>query len=410
MPRTVFHIDANSFFASCELLDHPELRGVPMAVAGSGERTVILSPTYEARASGVKTGMRKFEALAVCPHLIIVETHNSRYVELSRAMIDIFRQYTPVVEVYSIDESFLDMTGMDRLYGALGPVGREIQRRILDELGLPTSVGIGPNKLVAKWAAKVYKPRGFLEVSADEAEERLRNVPVGALWGIGRRLTIALNEMGIFTCGQLGNYSVKLLRAKFGINGERFREWGRGIDHRPVETVVPPPKSIGHSMTFVENVPWGEELDAYLWELSERVARRSRNYGFRGREISASVRLPDLSWCGQHRLLSASIDDGRVLYQTAREVLDHLRPRLPKGTLFRAAGVGLARLEADGRALSLWHEDRQQVLVNAALDGLCDRYGEWVVTRGTALHRSGHRGVIAPAWRPEGIHSVEFPE
>src|SRR5574337_960084 len=187
--RIIMHIDMNAFFASVEQQNNPALRGKPIAVIGSQERTVITTSSYEARAYGVKTGMTKYEAKRLCPHIILVAGNTNRYTDTCRRLVEIYRQYTPIVEVYSIDEAFLDITGSIPLFGGAGIIARKIKKDIRERLGrLTCSIGIAHNKLLAKLAGNMKKPDGLVIISQENLEKLLEQLPVKELWGIGSRL------------------------------------------------------------------------------------------------------------------------------------------------------------------------------------------------------------------------------
>ncbi|MEE8185188.1 MAG: DNA polymerase IV, partial [Thermodesulfobacteriota bacterium] len=249
MSRTIMHIDMNAFFASVEQRCNPALRGRAIAVIGSAKRTVVTTASYEARRYGVKTGMNRYEAERVCPGLIFVIGDNRKYIDTSIRILDILKEFSPMLEVYSIDEAFIDITGSIGLFGPPRLIAKTIKKRIKEGFGLTCSIGIAPNKLLAKLASNMEKPDGLVKIEEGDIPGLLEDLPVGDLWGIGRKLTIYLKEMGVETCGQLGRCPVSLLRRRFGIIGERMRFMGRGVDDSPVIPIgeEEEAKSVGHS-------------------------------------------------------------------------------------------------------------------------------------------------------------------
>ena len=234
MDRRIIHIDINAFFASVEQVCNPSLREKPIAVIGSSERTVVTTCSYEARAYGVKTGMTKYEAKKLCPAIILVAGDNRKYTYTSSRIIKILREFTPDVEVFSIDESFLDVTGSIALFNGEKEIAALLKKRIKDELGLLCSIGIAPNKLLAKIASDIKKPDGLVIVKKDGVNNFIKSLPVSDICGIGGKLTSHLNLMGIKTCADLGKYPVEILKNKFGIVGERLHDMALGIDESPV--------------------------------------------------------------------------------------------------------------------------------------------------------------------------------
>ncbi len=232
--RIIMHIDMNAFFASVEQQGNPELRGKPIAVIGSAKRTVITTSSYEARAYGVKTGMATWEARQKCPHIIFVIGDNRKYTYTSAQMVKLMMQFTPLVEVFSIDEAFLDVTGSLKLFGSAERIAFLLKARIRHELGLTCSIGIAPNKLLAKLASEMQKPDGLTIIAPDRVTAVLERMPIKELCGIGRKVEKQLNDLNIFTCGELGRFPVERLKRRFGINGERLSLMGQGIDDAPV--------------------------------------------------------------------------------------------------------------------------------------------------------------------------------
>jgi len=279
-PRIIMHLDMNAFFASVEQQANPELRGKPIGVIGRG-RTVVTTASYAARAFGVKTGMNTWEARRACPQIIFVVGDNRKYADTSTRIVALMHDYTPLVEVFSIDEAFLDVTGSLSLFGSAERITALLKERIRREFGLTCSVGIAPNKLLAKLASDMQKPDGLTIIPPDRIAEVLEHLPVNELCGIGSKVQRQLARLGIRTCGQLGRFSVDILKRRFGVIGERLSRMGRGIDESPV---IPPEdeeavKSVGHSMTLDRDICGREHLLKYVLQLSEMVGHRARRHG-----------------------------------------------------------------------------------------------------------------------------------
>lgn len=403
--RVILHIDMNAFFAAVEQQSNPALRGQPVAVVGSEQRTVILTSSYEARAYGVKTGMTLYEARQKCPALQLVTANNRLYTDVSTRIINIFRDYSPLVEVFSVDEAFLDVTGSLDFFGSAKRIAYLIKSRIKARLDLTCSIGIAPNKLLAKLASDMEKPDGLTLIEADKIETTLAELPIGELCGIGRRTERKLNQMGIFTCGQLGRYPVRQLTARFGVVGRKLALMGQGIDSSPV---VPPEqepdvKTVGHSMTLRQDLSRREDIARCLLQLSEMVGRRARRYRVQGRTVTLTVRYSNFSTFSRQRIQASMICHGDDIYQAALQIFDTLLLTHP----VRLLGVRLSGLQHHGAQMPLLEADRKAEELTHSLDQVNDRYGEFSVMPGTLLTIKGKGShVISPAWRPEGIRNV----
>ncbi|MDK9717167.1 MAG: DNA polymerase IV [Trichlorobacter sp.] len=406
MDRVILHIDMNAFFASVEQQSDPSLQGKPVAVVGSGHRTVITTASYEARSFGVKTGMAIWEGKRACPELIIVVGDNKKYTAASRRIIAMMRQYTPLVEVFSIDEAFLDVTHSHALFGPPEIIACQLKARIRQELGLTCSVGIAPNKLLAKLASDMQKPDGLTVIAPDRIQTVLESVTIGDLCGIGKKLERQLNLLGIKRCGQLGRFPEEILSRKFGIIGPRLKQMGQGIDDSPVVATEGDEqvKSIGHSMTLGKDIETRQEILRYLLQLSEMVGRRARRYGVTGRTVSIYIRFADFFTNIQKQTtLGSYINQSGAIYRAAVRLLDSMEVSQP----VRLLGVCLSNLEYQEQQPSLFAEERRQEQLARAMDAVNDRFGDFKVTFGSMLdteEKGSH--VISPAWRPEGIRSM----
>ncbi|MEA3363950.1 MAG: DNA polymerase IV [Thermodesulfobacteriota bacterium] len=405
MTRTIMHIDMNAFFAAVEQQSNPALRGSPVAVVGSQQRTIILTSSYEAREYGVKTGMTLYEARQKCPQLQLVKANNRLYTYVSSLVMQIFQDYTPLMEVSSVDEAFLDVSGSLNYYGSVERIAYLIKSRIKARLGLTCSVGIAPNKLLAKLASDLHKPDGLTQVKPDMVSALLENLPIEEICGIGRKTTQKLNQLGIFTCGELGRFPVAKLKRQFGVIGERLILMGRGIDSSPVvspeqESEV---KTVGHSMTLRKDISLREDISRFLLQLAEMVGRRARRYGVSGRTVTLTVRHADFSTYSRQQIQSSPISRSEEIYCVALRILDGLLLTQP----IRLLGVRLSNLQYRDCQLPLLLEERLREQLSESLDQVNDRYGEFTVMSGNLLSVKGKGShVISPAWRPEGIRNV----
>ncbi|SNB45929.1 DNA polymerase IV [Geobacter sp. DSM 9736] len=403
--RTILHLDMNAFFASVEQQADPSLQGKPIAVTGAAERTVITTASYEARAYGVKTGMTIGEARRKCPHLILVVGKNRKYTHTSTLIMEMLRDFTPLVEVSSIDEAFLDVTGSIPLFGPPAEIALEIKKRIRDRFGLTCSVGIAPNKLLAKLASDMQKPDGLVTIEPHEVASILDRVPVGDMCGIGAKTQDILRLLGIRTCGDLGRFPPHILKNRLGVFGERLHLMGRGIDD---SAVVPTEeaeavKTVGHSMTLAIDVNDREEIARRLLQLSEMVGRRARKHGVTGKTVTLTVRYPDFTTFSRQSTDDSYTNQSREIYRRVKGILEMIVLEQP----VRLLGVRLGALRQSEEQLSLFNEEQQQVTATSAMDSINDRYGNFTVTYGSLLNTTGESGVISPAWRPEGIRRVD---
>ncbi|PLX96751.1 MAG: DNA polymerase IV [Desulfuromonas sp.] len=400
--RTILHIDMNAFFAAVEQQSRPALRGRPVAVIGGGSRTVITTCSYEARAFGVRTGMRVGEGRQLCSDLELVVADPRKYADTSSRIMALFAEYTPLVEVFSIDEAFLDVTGSLRLFGDARRIAHLIKARIYHQFGLTCSVGIASNKLLAKLASDMQKPDGLTELADADIPRLFTTLPVGDLCGVGPRLQRQLHQLGIRTCRDLATYPLPLLKRRFGVIGARLQRMGRGEDDAPVrpEVAAEPVRSVGHSLTLDRDLDDREAIAIELLQLSERVGRRARRYGLQGRTIHLTLRYADFTTFGRQKSYIEATNSSREIHRRALGILDTLVLEQP----VRLLGVRLDNLETETTQGLLFEVDQRPREVNAAVDALNDRFGSFSVTYASLLDALPRQPlVIAPSWRPQGI-------
>lgn len=305
-------MDMDAFFASVEQAANPNLRGKPIAVIGARERTVVVTCSYEARALGVRTGMSKYEALKVCPSVQLVCTTNRIYTHVSTEIIKYLKTITPNVEVYSIDEAFLEIDEKEQ-----NPisVAHMIKSHVKRTFNVTCSIGVGTNKLVAKMASGVNKPDGFYMVSADEAMEFMDSFELGKIWGgIGRKLSSKFRNMGIFSTADIRQLGEERLCEMFGINGSRIFRMAHGLYSDGVEHNDGPVKSIGHSMTMPHNLKTREEAAGYLLQLSEMVSARARKNGYSGKTLHVVIRDAEMQNVGKRRTFGFFLHPPHITY------------------------------------------------------------------------------------------------
>ncbi len=386
----ILHIDMDAFYASVEQRDRPELAGRPVIVGGDPQRRgVVAAANYMARRFGVHSAMPSATARRNCPQAVFLPPRIDYYAQVSTQIREIFQRYTPLVEPLALDEAFLDATGSVQLFGTPAEIGRRIKREIRDELDLVASVGVAPNKFLAKIASDLQKPDGFVVVDPERVREFLDPLPVGRLWGVGRVANRTLETLGVRTIGQLRQWPIEVLRERFGSGGEHLWQLAQGTDDRPV---VPDhrAKSISHETTFAQDIADAEVLRAWLLELTEQVARRLRRHALRGRTVVLKVRFADFRTVTRSQTLPEPTDVTGRLWQTAAEMLD---TRLPADRPpVRLLGMGVSGLDASGevqRQLFDDAADRRQAQLDTATDAIQDRYGR------KAIGRAGRKGMMS---------------
>ncbi|MGS0686960.1 DNA polymerase IV [Nakamurella sp. GG22] len=387
---TILHVDMDAFYAMVEVRRHPELRGVPMMVAGTGGRGVVLSASYEARAHGIRSAMPTSRALALCRGVAVVQPDMAAYAEASRAVMKIFADVTPLVEPLSVDEAFLDVSGAGRQFGRPGAIAQAVRRRIRDELQLVATVGAASTKFVAKLASGLAKPDGLLIVPPDEVIGLLHPLPVRALWGVGPRTAERLGSLGVRTVGEIAHMPLdQLVRLVGSASGSKLHDLSWARDPRSVETEVAD-SSIGVETTFASDSGEPEFLARELLTLAERTARRARAAGVRGRTVSIKVRFEDFSTVTRSATLQSATDLSHTVYATAGSLLAKARKSSAGGQQIRLLGVRLENLvEADevveqlelgaGDARPGWRE------AEGAVDRAVARFGAAAIRPATLL-------------------------
>ena len=381
-------VDMDAFFASVEQAHHPQLRGRPLIVCGDpSRRGVVTAASYEARPFGVRAGMPLAEARRLCPDAEYVEGNPEKYVALSLRLLDLYLTYTPDVEPFSVDEAFV---GLDRrlILEEASTVARRIQQEIDERFQLGASIGVGPNKLIAKMASGVNKPRGLTALDEDGFCRAFWSRDVQEMWGVGPRLAERMRSLGIETVGGLAHAPEATLKAAFGVIGPQLREaaWGRDDTplvpyHRGVDA-----KSMGHEVTLERDSRDSTFLDGTLLRLSDQVGRRLRGEGYVGRTVTLKLRNEKFETITRQRVLAGSTADHQRIYEVARALFAEYW----RGERVRLIGVSVSSLaRSDGTdQVELFEGDRRDRKLTEALDGIRDRLGEAsVVPAGSLTHR-----------------------
>lgn len=368
------HVDMDAFFVSVELRTRPELRGKPVIVGFPGERSVVLSGSYEARAFGVKSAMPMAVAMRMCPQAVVIEPRHKLYYEVSGQLMAIFESVTGLVEPLSVDEAFLDVTGALRRLGPPRGIGELIRRRVAAELGITASVGIAETKFVAKIASTRCKPDGLLLIGPDETVPYLHSLPVGALWGVGAKTGEVLAKMGIRTVADVAATPVSSLKKVLGATGEHVHQLAWGIDPRPV-TPVRLEKSIGAEETFAVDTTDDALLRRELLRLSHRTATRLRSSGMVARTVALKLRFADFSTITRSRTVQTPVDSAQLVYAVALQLLESVGTR-PMAV--RLVGVRAEQLEEAARTslqLSIDRREENWRAAEQALDEVARKFG-----------------------------------
>lgn len=387
--RKIIHVDMDAFFASVEELDDPGLRGKAVIVSGSPEgRGVVSSASYEARRYGVHSAMPITRARKLCPQAVFVEARIERYAEVAQELLGIFKKYTPLVEPASLDEAYLDVTDTEAIFGGAENIGREIKRRIREEIGLTASIGIGPNKFLAKLASDLRKPDGFVVIKDEEKEEVLRDLPVSKILGVGRATENRLHKLGIHTIGDLRALPLEALVEEFGRWGEGLYYLSRGVDESPVVTDWEP-KSTGRSVTFERDIKDYGVIRRQLYQLTEEVTSTLRDMGLRAKTITIKIRYSNFKTITR----STTVDTPTDLTETIWRYVDALlRERVDlEDKAVRLVGVTLSNLTVAETLEQLHLFQDQEVKAPSALGGqeatdqIKEKLGEGSIKKGFLL-------------------------
>ena len=384
----ILHVDLDAFYASVESLKDPSLAGKPVVVGGAGTRGVVMSASYEARGFGIRSAMPAVRAHRLCPDAIFVPPDFESYKAHSNRFREILLAVTPLVEPISLDEAFLDVSGAHLLFGEPEAIARKVRREVQDGIGVRCSVGVAPTKLVAKLASAGAKPDGMFVVLADDVDTYLDPLPVRALWGVGEKTAETLGRLGVRTVGDLGRTPVGVLARLMGEQHARdLRDLARGVDDR---TVVPyeAPKSVSHEETFDRDLDDQRELLREVLSLSQRVAARLREDGFRARTVTLKIRLANFTTLTRSRTLASASDVAADLYQVVGELFAALPGARRRVRLLGVAATGL--VQAGEEQLVMLRSERWGD-VERAVDRIDRRFGRVSAVPAALLDRGRDR-------------------
>jgi len=387
--KSIIHLDMDAFYPAVEVRDHPELKGKPVIVGGGRERGVVSSASYEARRFGVHSAQPIATAIRLCPHGVFLPVRMSRYKEVSRQIFEIFHRFTPLVEPLSIDEAFLDVTGVERLVGQPQEIALKIKQKVLEDTGLTISAGVAPSKFVAKIASDIDKPDGLTVVPSDRVREFLDPLPVNKMWGVGKATQQVLARLGVRTFQDLRQMPVGLLERTLGKHGAAMHRLAMGIDDRAVEPEHEA-KSIGHEETFDRDILDPDQAKQEILSLAGRVARRMRQEHVRGRTVSLKVKYADFTQITRAVTLPEPVDDSGEIYAAACRLLE--KTGVGKRPV-RLIGVSLSQLSSPEKEtqLRLFGQGRESLKrqeLNTALDSICDKFGEKSIRPATLVSKT----------------------
>lgn len=390
----ILHIDMDAFFASVELLERPDLHGLPVIVAHDGPRSIITTATYEARRYGIHSAMPLARARQLCPRAVLIEPHFERYRTASATVMQVLQRFTPLVEQVSVDEAYLDVRGAQRLFGSAGQIAERIRGEVFAATGLHCSVGVATSKFVAKLASGMAKPDGMLIVPAGQTLAFLAPLEVGALPGVGGRTAEKLQRLGLMTVADLAQAPEQVLLRAVGVaQGTRLRELAHGRDGRPVSPGRVE-KSIGHERTFDDDIDAAtnegrDRLRSAVLDLAERTCARARRHHTVARTVAIRVRDAAFHTVTRSQTLREPTQTGRTVFETAWRLFDESGM---VNSAIRLIGVRLEQLApvgADGAETALWSDDDQWRVTDQAVDAVVDRFGPGAVRPARLMRREG---------------------
>lgn len=397
--RCIILIDMNCFFAQIEQQDNPFWRNRPVAVTNGMQGTTIITSSYEARSYGIKTGMRLKEARQLCPELIQAASRPYRYAEISTDIMAALQSITPDLEVYSVDEAFLDVTHCQSLLGTPSEIGKLVKQTVSEVSGLTCSVGVSGDKTTAKYVAKLHKPDGLTVIEPWLAEETLAPLVVTELSGISTGTARFLAGYGVTHCGDMKHIPISIPAQRFGNLGRRLWLMAQGRDPDRVQVNVKPPKTIGHGKVMPPQTNDLTTILTYFQHMSEKVAARLRKHKFKASHFYIGLKT-EQGWLQTKTKLSLATDDGQTLFTQCRQF-----------TINNWQGQGVWQVqvtalnpenEQQGDLFAETDHHQQRGNLNQAIDEINQRYGEFTVAPSRLIGRSAMPNVIAPSWKPSG--------
>lgn len=386
--RTILHVDLNAFYASVEQANDLNLAGLPVAVAGDKEKRngIILTASYEARAFGVKTAMTIGDAKKLCPNLIFIKPHFKEYMKYSMKVMDILKSFSPDVETFSIDEAWVDVTGCERLFGSGTEIADKIRHRIRKELNITASVGVSYCKLMAKMASDLKKPDATSVINREDVPKIVWPLSAENLIGVGRKMKVKLNEMGIFTIGDIANTPLKVLEQRFGKMGRYLWYFANGIDNSKVSSTEDKAKGIGNSITTPRDVKTYGEASEVLMALCESVGKRLRDNGLEGNVIEIMIRTKEFTSFVRQRKVYNYTD---TAFEIHNEAIKLLHENWNEDIPLRLLGVRVTGLRpSEGfKQMSFFEEEKRikNERIERCMDTIREKYGYNSVYRASLM-------------------------
>jgi DNA polymerase-4 len=379
----ILHVDMNAFYAACHQAQDVSLKDQPVVVSGdpSARRGIVLTASYEARRYGIKTAMPTAQAVRLCPEALIVKPDFKLYGWYSKQVMTILNSYTPLVEQYSIDEAWLDVSGCEKLFGSSYNIAREIKQQIRDKLDLTCSVGIAPTKILAKMASDLEKPDGLVLINKDNIASRIWPLPVDRLFGVGPSTAASLKNLGITTIGDLAHFPPATLKQRFGTYGPYLVKLAQGEDDSPVDPANETVKSVGNSVTLPQDTDAVDEIKTILLALAEEVGARLRRQSLKGYTVTVSIKTTNFKLITRSVTYPQATNLTETIYQRAAEIYRrHL-----KGRRVRLVGVTVSNLTSphDNTQLGLFsaEEDERRARLAQTVDQVRTRFGSQALIR-----------------------------
>ena len=390
--QVIVHVDMDAFFASVEQLHHPEWRGKPVIVGadpreGRG-RGVVSTASYEARKYGIHSAMPISKAYRLCPHGIYVAPHGKLYSDYSKQISEILYHFTPIVEILSIDEAFLEVTGSLHLFNSIENLGKEIKKQIFEVTKLTASLGIAPNKSIAKIASDFIKPDGLTIVSQEDIQKFLDPLPITKLFGVGKKMHEILQHLGINTVKDLCNYPKAFLEDKFGEMGAHIYNMARGIDDRRVQ-IDGEIKSISHETTFETDLVDEEHLNNTMLHLAAKVGQRLRKRNLKGKTIQLKIRFDDFTTFTRRKTLVNYTHLTDDIYKIGLKMLKEFYP-LEKP--IRLIGIGVSHIiDEKGMQISLWDiQNEKKLALEKIMDQIQEKFGKSAIIHANTISFKKH--------------------
>jgi DNA polymerase-4 len=396
-PRVILLADMDAFFASVEQVDHPQWRAQPIALTNGDIGTCIITCSYEARAYGVRTGMHIGQARQLCPGLIRVSSRPQRYAEVSANIMHALSRFTPDIEIFSVDEAYLDVTRCQRLWGSPCEIALRVKRTVYEHSGILCSIGVSGDKTTAKFAAKQQKPDGLTIIPPWQAGEALARTPLTELCGVNSGIAGMLASYGVRNCAELQKLPISVLGKRFGNPGRRIWLMAQGLDPEPVKTSIPSARSIGHGKVLPPNSRDRESIRVFMMHMSHKLAERLRCNQLVAQRFLFGLRLYR-GWLKTTARSLLPCDDERVIYRLGTRWLQQQ---------WKGQGIWQIRIVAlDPKApcqadlFQRKHPARERA--HLAMDQINQRFGPMTLASARLLDRSTMPDVISPAWKPHG--------